>query len=192
MRINSEHEVPSRSSCVISALTHHTFPKPLRYLEDIHSQLKPDGSFFFLFPPAVSFFSILETLHRLIILHVGESVCTWELEAGHITSLPHYIAMLAWKCFKWTVFPWQCMSEVRVWGKKTNTNKHGCFVISTACFCLSLSLHVSLFVSLQIAEWNRWGFANNRSVSIEETVSPLLIMKHHFHMRRQWVFYLWL
>lgn len=144
MRINSEHEVPSRSSCVISALTHHTFPKPLGYLEDIHSQLKLDGSFFFLFPLAVSFFSILETLHRLIILHVGERVCTLELEAGHITSLPHYTAMLAWKCFKWTVFPWQCMSEIRVWGKKTNTNKHGCFVISTACFCLSLTPRFSL------------------------------------------------
>lgn len=145
MRINSEHEVPSRSSCVISALTHHTFPKPLGYLEDIHSQLKLDGSFFFLFPLAVSFFSILETLHRLIILHVGERVCTLELEAGHITSLPHYTAMLAWKCFKWTVFPLQCMSEIRVWGKKNKYKQAWMFCHFN---CLFLSLSHSPFLSL--------------------------------------------
>lgn len=91
------------------ARSSQTFPELIRgYLEDIHSRLNLDASFIFHFPPAVSFFSSLEALHKMIILHDGEGVCTWELEMGHITSLPHYTAMLAWECFQWTdcVFPW--------------------------------------------------------------------------------------
>lgn len=106
---------PSRPSCMVHysdslslSFYQSNIPQTDRgYLEDLDS-LNLDASFIFHFPPAVSFFSSLETLHKMIILHDGEGVCTWELEMGHITSLPHYTAMLVWECFQWTdgVFPW--------------------------------------------------------------------------------------
>lgn len=155
---------PSRPSCMVYysdslslSFNPSHIPQTVRgFLEDIHTQLNLDTSFIFHFPPAASFFSTHETLHRMIILHVGERVCTWELETGHITSLPHYTAMLAWECFQWTdsVFPWHCMSEIREWGK-----------IQTQMDVLSFHLLVSVSLSsLQIAERNLRGSADNRSV----------------------------